>query len=995
MQKPIQRIPLSLPRFINALRCVFLILLIAGLQTTVHAAKILYVQNLTQRDTVKLINILKAQGHDVTVWTTASAGNVSTADTYASQGFQLLIVDESIGSGSVGASFSNSPIPVINWEGFLYSDGRSPYNISSGTVGGTFNDAASAQAANGGNGADYGQVISETNINVILPSHPLAAGMPAGLNAVFDPNPPTIVDEGAGVISFIGTRTLIPGATVVATVPGFAGGGSIVGIDAGVLNYGGGSTNKARWVHLPWNDTDQQERVMIEPSYFIFEAAVAWALGSNQPTKIYNLLPVSGGFQPTNEVVTFQVDKTNNAGSSVTTGNITLKINGLTVVPIITDGGARWNVSFTTNLPKNQSYTIIASAKALDGGFSARMSVIDTFDANNYSFEAEDFNFDGGKYFTNIVLCSNSYDATPSDNCYFNRVGATNIDQFEVNFTTASAPLTNEVYRYGLVVLPDITRKEYVDTFVTSDTLLRQKYITAGLSDYEVRNVTNNEWLNYTRSYPTGYYNIYMRASSANPVNVQMDFVNGDITTTNQIATNKLGRFVRANGTSGYETIPLTDDSGSTPLTVQIIDNSNPTATNVVKTIRVTALSAGFNPNFYMLVPTTAPPNQQPSITSATPTNGSVLTEGVTFTFSVGATDPDGTITNVEFRAGIVGGVTNLIGNDTTAPFSMAYTPTNYGMLNYYNVQITARDNGGLPATTNFVVKIVSPGLKILTTASGNGADSELTENDGGDTGNGTKDNMNVRIQQATGTTNRHEVIAMRFDLGADNPANIGSVTLNMVPHRALAARPLHVWGVTNGTVGLDNGTNGVFGYTDNNWVETNCTFANMPGLIWDGQEETKGLTNVMDLGVLNVGKQKAEVWTFKTGQLLSFLRHNPDNIVTFLIEVDQDNTGQSRFSTKEAVAQDTGVPLAPTGSQNWWAPFLSYTLGAPSLNMVQTGNTIRFSWVGNFKLQSQTNSLSAGLTGTWSDYPGGANGPINITINPANPTVFYRLSSP
>src|SRR5262245_25881261 len=101
MQKQTNRILSSQLCFMNTLRCVFLVLLLIGLESAAHAAKILYVQNLTQRDTVKLINILKAQGHDVTVWTTSSAGNVSSADTYASQGYQLLIVDEAISSGSV------------------------------------------------------------------------------------------------------------------------------------------------------------------------------------------------------------------------------------------------------------------------------------------------------------------------------------------------------------------------------------------------------------------------------------------------------------------------------------------------------------------------------------------------------------------------------------------------------------------------------------------------------------------------------------------------------------------------------------------------------------------------------------------------------------------------------------------------------------------------------------------------------------------------------
>lgn len=67
-------------------------------------------------------------------------------------------------------------------------------------------------------------------------------------------------------------------------------------------------------------------------------------------------------------------------------------------------------------------------------------------------------------------------------------------------------------------------------------------------------------------------------------------------------------------------------------------------------------------------------------------------------------------------------------------------------------------------------------------------------------------------------------------------------------------------------------------------------------------------------------------------------------------------------------------------------------TVAQPTLNVSQTGNTLTFNWTGSFKLQSQTNSLSTGLSNNWSDYPGGATSPVNITINPANGSVFFRL---
>ena len=65
-----------------------------------------------------------------------------------------------------------------------------------------------------------------------------------------------------------------------------------------------------------------------------------------------------------------------------------------------------------------------------------------------------------------------------------------------------------------------------------------------------------------------------------------------------------------------------------------------------------------------------------------------------------------------------------------------------------------------------------------------------------------------------------------------------------------------------------------------------------------------------------------------------------------------------------------------------------------PLLSVVKSGSALTFSWTdATFKLQSQTNSLTTGLYTNWSDYPGGGASPVGVTINPANPAVFFRLS--
>jgi autotransporter-associated beta strand protein len=63
------------------------------------------------------------------------------------------------------------------------------------------------------------------------------------------------------------------------------------------------------------------------------------------------------------------------------------------------------------------------------------------------------------------------------------------------------------------------------------------------------------------------------------------------------------------------------------------------------------------------------------------------------------------------------------------------------------------------------------------------------------------------------------------------------------------------------------------------------------------------------------------------------------------------------------------------------------------------SGNTLSLSWPATHAgwiLQTQTNSLNVGLNTTWADVPGSAAvTSMNVTINPANPTVFFRLRNP
>jgi hypothetical protein len=70
-----------------------------------------------------------------------------------------------------------------------------------------------------------------------------------------------------------------------------------------------------------------------------------------------------------------------------------------------------------------------------------------------------------------------------------------------------------------------------------------------------------------------------------------------------------------------------------------------------------------------------------------------------------------------------------------------------------------------------------------------------------------------------------------------------------------------------------------------------------------------------------------------------------------------------------------------------------------PVLTNSYTGSALAFSWAADhvgYRLQAQTNDLSTGLSATWFALPSSdLTNAVTVPVNPANPTVFYRLIYP
>jgi hypothetical protein len=131
---------------------------------------------------------------------------------------------------------------------------------------------------------------------------------------------------------------------------------------------------------------------------------------------------------------------------------------------------------------------------------------------------------------------------------------------------------------------------------------------------------------------------------------------------------------------------------------------------------------------------------------------------------------------------------------------------------------------------------------------------------------------------------------------------------------------------------------------------------------------------------------------TIANGNLV-VINNGPDLTAGNKFKLFSQTVANGSFTNTILPALGTGLAwqndLATDGSIS----VVSSSVPPPVLGVAKSGNTLTFNWTGTFKLQSQTNTLNTGLKTNWFDYPGGGTSGVSVTINPANPTVFFRLS--
>lgn len=290
-------------------------------------------------------------------------------------------------------------------------------------------------------------------------------------------------------------------------------------------------------------------------------------------------LPILNGLYPTGKR---PFEYTNALSFTVTTQGATFPVDGVQVILdgnnvstglVITGSTSSNNVVYPHLAPNEMHTVVINVTNSLGHGISVT-NQFDTFSLNNYMFEAEDYDYNGGQY-----VPSASY--TPG--CYTSFTSVTNVDFHHT--LVGGEPTDGSDFPYRINGIPQGAE---VGDYYRADFFPNQ--------DFQLIYFGGGDWVNYTRDYPPGAYYLYVRTSGLGPFTMTLGQVVSGQGTTNQAIT-PLGQW-NAVGASinSFAWVPLTDAGGVAPALVTLTG---------VPTLQVSTPTGDCYPNYFMLVSAT------------------------------------------------------------------------------------------------------------------------------------------------------------------------------------------------------------------------------------------------------------------------------------------------------------------------------------------------------------------------------------------------------
>jgi hypothetical protein len=285
----------------------------------------------------------------------------------------------------------------------------------------------------------------------------------------------------------------------------------------------------------------------------------------------------SAMFQRTN-ILSFVVSSSHPIDTSL----VSLTLNGTAASNLVFGGQPTNLIVSYSGLQPDTAYTANVSINTTNNDPCILSYRFDTFGPAYYTFEAEDWDYNSGNYINN-----------PAVDAYASLAGVDGIDAHNAS-GGGTAYRSNDAGDLGNEVTGDV---------------LRAQFVASGTNDYDIGWTAAGQWANYTRTYPTGVFNIFMRVASPSGQEDAASLlrVTSGLGTSSQ-TTVSLGTF-NAPATGGYQTwgwTPLVDTNGSSV----IVTNSGS-----VSTFRMSEDNGGWNANFFMFVPAPATVPKGPPLT--------------------------------------------------------------------------------------------------------------------------------------------------------------------------------------------------------------------------------------------------------------------------------------------------------------------------------------------------------------------------------------------
>ncbi len=187
--------------------------------------------------------------------------------------------------------------------------------------------------------------------------------------------------------------------------------------------------------------------------------------------------------------------------------------------------------------------------------------------------EAEEYNYDNGKFQPDPIAVSGFDTNTPPSQIGGNGVGYLDLAGVEgVDFHDTRSTPDSPYYEFRIGdavgtcagMYPEV--QDYYDPagLARYSDHVRSKYAVHQMVEHVVCRTEPGEWLNYTRAFEAGNYQAYLRVASFGAAPVELHQVTGDPTQPDQ-ATTKLGTFSVPNlmARYNYVYVPLLDDGGA------------------------------------------------------------------------------------------------------------------------------------------------------------------------------------------------------------------------------------------------------------------------------------------------------------------------------------------------------------------------------------------------------------------------------------------------